>query len=479
MKQGKASYAEPEISEKIQDFERRHDAFAIREGGVSLWRLMRFEVSIQLQNLDLRRSPIPRPQLLLSLPRAAWQFATARQGHRYIGKTSNSGLRDKRDGTYRDIYFDDLIDAVPGGALFSSLDANGFEENSRNAHRQPVFDDTAVLTGSAVLGRVLGRRPPSEASIRLAQHISNGLGLDEFTGSRVQRKYDVFRYRTVLYRHVLKRFGVRSVLAANTGLYSLIAAARALGIPYIEVQHGDFGVHHPESLPASALETGIEGLLLPDRLALFGQWDMERLSGTALGELRRLTAVGAPAVAAGRDMRETSFRTDPALPVVTFTSQGFAREQVNRFITDFLAASTEPMRFIIRLHPGYDGDGANFRAIADMDPRLIVMPGNSALPTHEVIARSDLHISISSSCHYDALGIGTPTVVLGLPGSASMAKLVETGMARRIDTPEQLAFVVRQRNWGVVTAAQSNYFFRSGYINNMLELLAEFGVGAQ
>nr|WP_295885346.1 hypothetical protein [uncultured Devosia sp.] len=479
MTPGKAIYAEPEISDQIQDFERRYDVFAIREGGVSLWRLMRFEASVQLQNLELRRSPIPRSQLLLSLPRAAWQFATARRGYRYIGKTSNSGLRDKRNGTYRDIYFDDLIDAVPGGALFSSLDAVGFEHNSRNAHRLPVFDDTAVVVTSAVLGRVLGRRSPSAASARLAGLIADGLGLSEFTPARVQRKYDVFRYRAAIYRQVLKRFGVRSVLAANTGLFPLIAAARSVGIPYIEIQHGDFGVHHPESLPTSAFDTGVEGLLLPDRLAVFGERDLQRLSGTALGELGRLRAVGAPAIAAGRAMREKSFRTDPARPVITFTSQGFAREQVNRFIVDFLAASSEPFRLIIRLHPGYDGDGASYRAIADTDSRVVVMPGGVTPATHEVIALSDLHLSISSTCHYDALGIGTPTAVLGLPGHASMAELVETGMAPRIDSPEHLARVVEQRSWGLVTAEHSRYFFRPGYTENMLELLAELDVGTQ
>ncbi|QQR35329.1 hypothetical protein JI749_13320 [Devosia oryziradicis] len=479
MMQSKAIYAEPEVAEMIQDFEQRSGAFAIREGGVSLWRLMRFEASVQLQNLELRRAAIPRSQLMRSLPRAAWQFAFAKRGLRYIGKTSNSGLRDKRNGTYRDIYFDDLVDAVPGGAMFSSLDTAGFEEASRNAHRQPVFDDTAVVISSAVLGRLLGRRPPSPASAQLAGLIADGLGLSEFTPARVQQKYDVFRWRAAIYKKVLRRFGVGIVLAANTGLHSLIAAARSVGIPYVEIQHGDFGEHHPESLPTSALKTGLEGLLLPDRLAVFGERDLDRLSGTALGQLGRLRAVGAPAIANGRALRESNFRADPALPVITFTSQGFALDQVDRFITDFLAISHEPFRLIIRLHPGYEGDGANYRSIAETDPRLIVMPGDAAPATHEVIALSDLHLSISSTCHYDALGIGTPTRVLGLPGHASMAELVDTGMAKRIDTPEQLALVVKQRDWGSVTAGQSSYFFKPGYIDNMVELLAELDVGTQ
>lgn len=479
MSAGKPILAEPEISARIQQFEQRHGAFSICENGVSLWRLLRFEASVQLQNLELRRSPIPRSQLLLSLPRAAWQFATARGGLSYICKTSNSGLRDRRSGKYRDVYFDDLIDAVPGGALFSSLDAAGFTDNARNAHRRPVFDDTAVVVASAALGRLLQSQSASPATNRLSEIIVADLGLTDFTARRIQRKYDVYRFRTEIYRRVLKRFGVRVVLAANTGLFSLMAASCALGVPYVEVQHGDFGVHHPESIPASALQSDPATLLLPDRLAVFGNRDVERLSGTALGQLGRLRPVGAPTIAAARALRETRFQADPDCPVITFTSQGFARELVDRFITDFLARYGGQVRFVVRLHPGYDGDGANYRAIAARDRRVEVMAGDAMPPTHEVIAHSDMHLSISSTCHYDSLGIGTPTAVLGLPGQATMAELVDSGAAPLIVSPEHLAHMVTRRGWTPVTPEQSNYFFRPGYSANMRDLLSEWDVGAQ
>lgn len=479
MRGEKPILAEPEVSARVQHFEQNYAAFDICEGGISLWRLLRFEASVQLQNLELQRSPIPRSQLLGSFSRAAWQFAMARSGYRYIGKTSNSGLRDRRNDKFRDVYFDDLIDAVPGGGRFSSLDAAGFAFNSRHAHRQPIFDDTAVVVGSAILGRVFGKRLPSGASSRLSRAIAEGLGLPEFTPCRVQRKYDVFRFRTDLYRHVLARFGVRCVMASNTGLLPLIAAARSLGIPYIEIQHGDFGAHHPESLPACALESELSSLLLPDRLAVFGERDLDRLSGTALGHLGRLRAVGAPAIAAGKALRESTFQMNRDEPIITFTSQGFARELVDKFIEDFLATCSEPVRFVVRLHPGYDGDGANYHRLAARDPRLVVISGNAMPPTHEVIALSDLHLSISSTCHYDSLGIGTPTAVLGLPGHAGMAELVQSGAAQFISAPEQLALMVKQRTWGTVTPAQSSYFFRPGYVGNMVDLLREWDVEAQ
>lgn len=477
MNKDKIIRSEPEISVRLQQFEQQHGVFSICEGGVSLWRLIRFEASVQMQNLQLQRAPIPRSQLLLSLPRATWQFVTARGGLKYIGKTSNSGLRDLRAGKYRDVYFDDLIDAVPGGALFSSLDAPGFTENARRAHRRPVFDDTAVVVASALLGRLRRWGTASAAATRLSELIVAELGVPEFTPRRIQRKYDVYRFRAEIYRRVLKRFGARVVLAANTGLYSLMAGARALGIPYVEVQHGDFGVHHPESIPASALQLNQATLLLPDRLAVFGNRDVERLSATALGQLDRLRPVGAPAIAAAHALREASFRPDPGCPAIAFTSQGFAREQVDHFITQFLTNYSGRVRFVVRLHPGYDGDDANYRAIAARDSRVEVMAGNAMPPTHELIALSDLHLSISSTCHYDSLGIGTPTAVLGLPGQASMAELVESGAAPLIPSPEHLAHVVTQRGWAPVTPELSSYFFRPGYAANMRDLLREWDVG--
>jgi hypothetical protein len=468
-----------EVSARIQEFERRYPVFTICDGGVSLWRLMRFETAAQLQNLKLQRAPIPRSQLLISLPRAAWQFATARREYSYIGKTSKEGLRDRRNGKYRDIFFDDLIDAVPGGALFASFDNAGFAMNSRHMHRKPIFDDTSVVVGSAILGRTFGKRSPSKSSTRLATMISSDLNLPEFTPRQVQQKYDVYRYRAMIYRNVLRRFGVKIVLAANTGLFPLIAAARSLGIPYTEIQHGDFDVNHPDSIPASALDTDVSSLLLPDRLAVFGQHEVEHLSGTALGELGRLRAVGSPAIASGRSLREKKFRSDPKQPIIIFTSQSISQEQVAQFILDFLTAYSGSIRFIIRLHPGYVGDGDTYRAIARRDPRLEVMEGGAMPPTHEMIALSDLHLSISSICHYESLGIGTPTAVLGMPGHTNMTKLMGTGAAPLIESPEQLAHMIRLRNWAVVTSDQSNYFFRPGYITNMLELMREWDLEMQ
>jgi hypothetical protein len=467
--------AEPEVAARIRAFEEQHALWDIVVDGISLWRLLRFEASMEIQNLQLKRAPIKRRQLLGSLPRAGVQYlCAAKAGYRYIGKTSNSGLRDRRDGRFRDVYFDDLIDELPGGATMSSLDAAGFEQNSRSAYRQPAFDDTSVIVASAILARLFGKRTPSDASQMLARLLTDELGLTAFTARNIQRKYDVFRYRTSAYRAVLRRLQVQAVLAANNGLFALRHAATMMSIPFVEVQHGDYSPNHPDSLTPYALDSDRTSLLLPDYVAVFGRHDVSRLSATAMGALRLLRPVGLPSITKARLLRQRQFVPNPDLPVLTFTSQGFGQSRVHAFIAEFLATYTGPMRFVLRLHPGYDRDSSGYDDWARSDQRVEIMPGNSAVPTNKVIAISDLHLSISSTCHYDALGIGTPTAMLALPGYASMSDLLTESSAVLVETPRQLAQLVAARAWPQVTPEMSDYFFEPNYTQNMVRLFREW-----
>ena len=93
--------------------------------------------------------------------------------------------------------------------------------------------------------------------------------------------------------------------------------------------------------------------------------------------------------------------------------------------------------------------------------------------TFEMIAMSDLHLSISSACHFEALGIGTPTGILALPGHELVRDLAERGDAILIDSPASLAALVKNRAWGVVSHETSDRYFRRDHIGNMRAVLAE------
>jgi hypothetical protein len=86
---------------------------------------------------------------------------------------------------------------------------------------------------------------------------------------------------------------------------------------------------------------------------------------------------------------------------------------------------------------------------------------------------SDLHLSIYSACHFEALGIGTPTAILALPGHELVQELAARGDAILIDSPERLADLVTRRSWGTVTAQTSDRYFRRDHIAGVQAVLDE------
>jgi hypothetical protein len=468
--------SEAEVASILSAFERRREVFRLTVDGISIWRLLRFEISLLMQNFGLARPSIPRREVIASVFRAARQYIVAGRGYRYLGASLTSALRQRDERGWHDIYFDDVIDRIEGGTKMAYVDARGFEDNARQAYRQPIFDDTSVLALSAVLGRMFRTSNDDAAFRALSELIIGDLGLSEFTPERIRRKYDVFKWRARLYRQVLKRLRPACVLVPNSGQFALFLAARNLGIPFVEMQHGVFTENHPDCLPASALDCDREPLLLPDSLTVYGSFWVERLSGTALGRLGRVRAVGAPLVEYGRALRQRQFVADPGKPVLTLTSQGgTAGQHAANFVAAFLKLYKGPLQFNIRLHPGYEAGGNDYGAGITDDARVALWPGNSRPDTYEMIAMSDLHLSVSSACHFEALGIGTPTAILALPSHELVLDLARGGHALLIDSPGALAAVVKGWSWGIVQPATSDRYFRDDHIRNMREVLAECG----
>ncbi len=470
-----ASLTDNDVARLLEAFETEHGAFRIVVGGVSVWRLVRFEMFMRLRRSGLAQLAIPRQYLLDSLRRSAWQYLRLNRTTRYVGKSVNSAMRFEDDGGLVDVYFDHLMDAVPGGSKISSIDSIKFDTAHRHARRQPVFDDTSIYAIAAVLAR-LAPMEPRGAFAELAQLAQTQLGAAFATADWFRLKFGAFQWRARLYRRVLRRLGARSVLAANSGQFSLHHAARSLRIPFVEMQHGIFSADHPDALPGSALAGADEhSLMIPDALTVYGDYHARLLSTTALAAKGVIVPVGAPLIEIGREVRSRRSMTPGAPPVLTFTSQGMQRESVIRFLGAFLGLVKSPLELKIRLHPGYDSDPAMFNDIA-VDPRAEIQLADQAPWTHEQIALSDLHLSISSACHHDAIGIGTPTAVLALPGHDVVNDLVGAGLAPLIRRPEELAQMVEQRAWPSAPRGGSEDLYRPGFSANVASVLASLGV---
>lgn len=463
---------EAEAAAILAGFETEHRLFALSARGVSVWRLMRFPVGFALQNLPFERVPLPRGELLAAFLRSLWGLARLPSGARYAVRTYVSALRIHGQRGYEDIYFERLLEEAPGGVRLYSLNAPGYFGRPASS-RVPAVDCTAVTVLGALLARALPVREGDATFARLGALIGGELGLDEFPAERIRRMFSSFWWQSRLYAWILRRLGAKTVFAADTGERALLGACQRLGVRFIELQHGIFTPNHPDSLPYSAVQSvGEAPLLLPDTVALYGDYWMDRLAETALGKTDRLLPAGASVIEKFREMRERIFHPSAVCPRLVVTTQGIDRDALIDFLARFLSLHRGQCELTVKLHPAYDTSMFPYAKMLEADPRVKIVGGRVDPNTYELIAGADLHLSIASACHYDALGIGTPTLVIGLAGYQLVQDLLDMGDALFARDPAELAETVSRRGWALVAESTSEKYYRHGFVQNLSPLIA-------
>jgi hypothetical protein len=91
----------------------------------------------------------------------------------------------------------------------------------------------------------------------------------------------------------------------------------------------------------------------------------------------------------------------------------------------------------------------------------------------ELLAKADLHLSVSSACHFDAIGLGVPTAILALRNHETVMPLIDRGHAILAKSPKDLADIVTAVSELKVSSETSAFYFRPGALDN---ILAELGL---
>ncbi len=463
-----ANLTEAEVSAIMRSFEERWNLFSKLVDGICLWQLIRFEVSLRKQRGGLTRAPLSRKRLISSAFLGILQYLLPTRRYRYLCKTYDSAHRGVVEDQAVDIYFDVLCDEIDGGAKISSYDAAGFEDRISIAKRRPVYDDGCLIVLSAILGRYFPFKLTDPVFDLLADALAQEFGYSDYTAKRLARQYNVFRWRSYLYGLVLRKFSPAVVLAPDSGQFALMDACRKRKIAFVELQHGVFTAVHPNVLP-NALPRRVD-IIKPSILAAYGNFTCDLLHGTALEVEGRIEAVGAPSIEYARALRDAAFRSSEDIKI-TITTQGVAAEQLCDFVIVFLQNTRSSVKIYIKLHPAYDAEEEPYTRYLGDEPRAEIISGKSDRSTYELIALSDLHLSISSASHYDALGIGTPTGIIPFETYQSVAAILQHEGAFLVDNPERFAAIVDSRDWPSVPVKTKDHFFAQGFIGNMRGLL--------
>lgn len=459
----------PVAVETIQRIEEKRDLLRYTVDGWSIWPIIRFDVVHALRSISdgaSALSSMTRGQRVRFAMHDLLRVPLVRH-HRYMIGTLSSGLLDERDGRYYDIFFDPLRPVVDDVFRLETVNNLAFMDRRRGAAYPPSMTTSLIQLGSGILSR----RAPA-ADIRVAAEavssaVREELHLDEVTPAWVEIRLRYFSHGRRLYAPLLKRIRPQALLLGDQSNYALVAAARERGVQVIELQHGIADRNHPTYAWTTYARAYRRRMPLPDRIFLYGDhWRRELSAGGFWGDALRVTG------SAHVDEHRRRLVRDEGTTVV-FTAQGLETKKAAVWLAAAMKDVGPSVRLFVRLHPYYAGGRDDFTSVLGSDPRVQVLSGHESPSTYELLARAHLHVSISSSTHYDAVGLGVPTVILPFRSHEFVESLRAAGHAVLADTPEALSQYIRNAHEMRVSSDVSEDYFASAALDRIRRELHE------
>lgn len=467
----KESLSPSAVQEIISQLEIEHDLLQYTVDGWCVWPMLRSVVAALLvtYTTDTRNH-------LRWFERAAIavqdipELLTVHKA-RYVVKTYSSARAEQEGYLYKDLYFDDLLKDVGDYFKIESINNKTFLTRSRASL---IPSDLTACSFELISNALFRTNYPGDI-LEIANRISATLqrvpGLEALTTQRVTGTLLYFYWSKRLYAWLLRRIQPEYLLVADPSEYNIVAAAKERGIKVVEFQHGLVYRHHPAYAWSTYALDYKASMPIPERIFLYGKYWQEELAATGFWR-EELCPVGSLRLDQYRKLRATK---KDEVCIIVLTAQGTDTAQLIAFISDFLKKAEGRLAFhlTIKLHPVYDTckEKELYEAAFAANKHVCVLLGSEPPSTFELLAQAHVHVSISSTCHYEALGLGVPTVILPLTGHQVVSHLHTEGHAFLAQTASDLLdILVQPQNYQVPQELSERYFTANALENIEREL---------
>lgn len=273
----------------------------------------------------------------------------------------------------------------------------------------------------AVMAKLTKRR-------RLIQQISAELAaaiaptLPELSDAEIfERIADMlarFRLRFWLCRALLRRWNVsRLIVLDPDGKVPEVAAAKDLGLPVLEVQHGMFSCYDPEYAWKPLHRNLLGRMPVPDQIVVFGPLWRQQLKISGYWQDHNVIEACNPVIPIFRAHRAAyRLARQPEGPLrVLFPTQDHLRDHSVEFwskvLDELRQLNDTEVHLRIKLHPGEWAHEAEYRVLVDAFPERCSMAAIESDGFTELM-EADLVAGYTSLMMLEALGIGVPVVGL-------------------------------------------------------------------
>ena len=458
-----------QADELVRAIETRRNLLQYEMGGWCVWPIFRVETEIRL----LGKVPPPggagrRVQVRERLGRVLADVRSIAMAppatYCVIGYASNRS--ERRQGRAVDIFFDPLLSTLGDFFKIEHLDNRAFLSAADDAWTPADASSTLLNMLAAVAAQGPVPRRTRQVAAELSSALRSEVGFDIFPVAEVERRILRFARASRIYEAVFDRLNPRFLLlVAAYGEHAAVAAAKRRGITVVEFQHG---LIDDAAYSWTEYATPFRSRMpVPDRIFVYGEHWREQLRRRGFWK-EEPRVVGSLRIDHHRSL--ASEHAEGCTLVIT--TQGLEQERLARFVgeTLTLAEDWQDLRVVLKLHHA-ESDISVYQNVLGRDQRVQLVPNSAEPSTFDLLRRASFHLSISSTCHYEAVGLGTPTVVLELPGSEMVSDLVERGFAYSAKSPHDVLHILRSAGSRTIDETARGRLFAPNALENIIREL--------
>ena len=464
-----------ETNAKIQELESAYDLLRYKIDGWCAWPIFRFSLAAIASNLAIDKSEI-RLNYGERIKLSFWDgysFFLAKHSKVLLCVASSNRVELEK-GRYKDIIFDDLLQYFPSYTKIEHINNKNYLDHSNSA----LYPSQLTTNGISLISGIFSRLNKPKSITLIADNFQTIIK-DVLQIPNIERKYIRqlllgYYWRKILYHALFIKIKPKILLlqTAYTN-HAIVAAAKELNIRVIEFQHGIIDRFHPGYSWTPYAINYKKYMPIPDRIFVYGEYWREELvvNGFWNNELR---VVGSLHMDQFRSLKSRDQPSKSSLVTtskkIVVTTQALDVEHLISFILDFLKVASEPIEIDIKLHPR-ESNRLPYEIAFKGYPNIHIISGHESPSTFELLSKADYHVSIHSTCHFEALGLGIPTIILPFTNHERILPLLNKapGYTFLANTPIEMNRIIAQDS--PVPDEITSYFFSPGALQNMLDEL--------
>jgi len=472
-----------ETNAQIQDIETNHDLLRYKIGGWCAWPILRFSLAAIASNLTIDTTDI---RLTLSERvnqsiRDASCFLHSKHSKVLLLVASSNRVELEND-LYKDIIFDGLLRYIPSYFKIEHINNKFYLDHSYSALYPSQMTTSGIYLVASTLSKLIQPKPIILLADNLYSLIKDVLQISNLERMYIRKALLSYYWRKNLYRTLLRRIKPHILLlqTAYTN-HAIVAAAKELNIRVIEFQHGIIDRHHPGYSWTATASNYKKHMPIPDQVFVYGDYWRDELSMNGFWN-EEICVVGSLHLDQYRTHKDTNqyIRSNRFLTSrkIVVTTQAMDVDHLISFLIEFIKSSAQPIEIDIKLHPR-ESDRQPYEIAFKDYPNIRIISGHTPPSTFELLSKADYHVSIHSTCHYDALGLGKPTIILPFTNYERMLPLMEKapGYTFLVRTAAEMNQIIAYDR--PVPQEIGAYYFRNGALENIIhELHLEERIGS-